>query len=257
MLSDQSGSFPLLSWAAIAYLSNLRPRSLRPAVAVEGCPSGLEMRMRAFLIALAVAAVSTTAHAEDMLLRNPLGIMCRDENSLADFSGNDGAVKKGVTDVFSSPAARRFGSACQSGGSPVHVVSKRRNTSIVTYEGQTWYVPNVAYMTPTPDCLREGAHVSFSGTVGTGMATFSADDERKYPYPRLVLDKPVCFIGNYADSAAMYMSLVPTTTKADFTRLMGMVGKRVTATGTLDTPDNIHKPPDLMLMYNPVITTDH
>jgi hypothetical protein len=102
--------------------------------------------MRALPIAFAALALSAaTARAEDMVSVNPQGIMCRDEKSLADFTAPNGGAKAEVLAHPLSAAGNRFRTACRDLGSPVHVVTTRKNTSIVTFEGATWYVPNIDY----------------------------------------------------------------------------------------------------------------
>ena len=206
------------------------------------------------LAAVALLALPAVAKAEEMLVRVQDGLMCRDEKSLADFTANDGTLKPSVMAVPFSATSKRFMTSCQGAAGPVQLVSRRTNTSVVTYRNQTWYVPNQDYMTPTSDCLKDGAHVTFTGTIGTGVHYDGENDTRGSRYPRLILDKPVCYLGNYADPAAKLMSLVPLDrVQTEFPRLMGMVGRHVTASGTINDPDNGHQPQDLMMMFDPVV----
>ena len=214
--------------------------------------------MRAILL-LAVAGcalISVTARAEDMVGTNPTGIMCRDEKALADFAGPDGSVKRSVIADPRSAIFRRYEDACSgpgSGGITVHVLTKRTKTSIVTYNGQTWYVPNIDFMTPTPDCIKEGTRLTMVGKIGTGFKqTDEIDPKKGFRYPRLTLDQPVCYLGNTAEKAGRYVSLVGNGADA-FKVLMKMVGQHVAVTGEVGSPDNGNQPPDAMMIFDPVV----
>jgi hypothetical protein len=88
----------------------------------------------------------------------------------------------------------------------VHVVSKRHNTSIVTYDNQTWYVANIDFMTLGSDCLKDGQHVTLTGHIQ--IATGQMPDEKtNYDYPRLTLDKPVSYLGMFSEKNGRYVSL--------------------------------------------------
>ena len=211
--------------------------------------------MRALMIALAVAVLPpAAARAEDIVGINPNGIMCRDEKALAEFTAPNGSEKPGIMANSFSPTAKRFMTSCQGiGGATVHVVTRRNNTSIVTYNGQTWYVPNIDFMTPTPDCIKEGTKLTMVGKIETGFKqTDEVDPKKGYRYPRLTLDKPVCFLGNQSVAAGRYISLVGSGAGA-FQTLMKAVGQHVAVTGQIDSPDNGNQPPDAMVMFDPVV----
>ena len=210
--------------------------------------------MRAVPIALAALVLcAVSARAEDMVATNQQGIMCRDEKSLADFTGPDGAVKKSVMAVPFSAMSKAFMTACKDAESPVHVVARRNNTSIVTYNGQTWYVPNIDYMTPTPDCIKAGTRLTMIGKMETGFKqTDEIDPKKGYRYPRLTLDKPVCYLGNVAEKEGRYVSLVGNGADA-YKALMKMMGHHIAVTGQVDSPDNLNQPPDNMMMFDPVV----
>ena len=211
--------------------------------------------MRAVPIAVAILALcAVSAHAEDMVNTNMSAIMCRNEKALADFSGNDGSEKPGIMRDPFSATAKMFMSACKNtGGITVHVVSKRNNTSIVTYNGETWYVANVAFMTPTPDCIREGANVTLTGKIETGFHRTDEEDPKKgFRYPRLTLDQPVCYVGNMSEKAGRYVSLVGTSSAA-YAALMKMIGRHATVSGSIGSPDNGNQPPDPMMIFDPAV----
>ena len=210
--------------------------------------------MRAVPIAVAALVLSAaTARAEDMVLTNQQGIMCRDEKSLADFTALDGTMKPTVMADPTSAMANRFRTACRDAGDSVHVITKRKNTSIVTFEGATWYVPNIDFMTPTPDCIKEGTKLTMVGKIETGFKqTDEVDPKKGYRYPRLTLDRPVCFLGNRSEAAGRYVSLVGNGAGASQT-LMKEVGQHVAVSGQIDSPDNGNQPPDAMMMFDPVV----
>ena len=211
--------------------------------------------MHAAPIAFAVLALSAVAaRAEDMAGINPNGLMCRDEKALADFTALDGSVKKGVTAAPSSPAFRRFQSACADiAGVTVHVVTKRTNTSIVTYNGQTWYVPNIDFMTPAADCIKAGDKLTMTGTVESAFKrTDEADPKKGYRYPRLVLDKPVCYLGDVAQKDGRHVSLVATSAPRA-AALDKMIGRHLAITGQVTSPDFATQPPDAMMMSDPAV----
>ncbi len=211
--------------------------------------------MRALLIASAILALSVgSAHAEDMVNTNFAGIMCRNEKALADYSANDGSAKPSVTRDPSSATARAFMNACKTAdGATVHVISKRNNTSIVTYKGETWYVPNVAFMTPSSDCIREGANVTMTGKIETGFQqTDEVDPKKGFRYPRLTLDQPVCYVGNMSEKAGRYVSLVGNGLGA-YGALMKLVGRHAMVSGSIGSPDNGNQPPDAMMIFDPVV----
>ena len=211
------------------------------------------MRAALLLTVAGSALISITARAEDMVLANQLGIMCRDEKSLADFTAPDGSTKKSVMSDAFSAIANSFRTSCRDGGSPAHVVTKRKNTSIVTFQGATWYVPNVAYMTPTPDCIKDGTRLTMLGKIETGFKqTDEVDPKKGFRYPRLTLDRPICYLGNVAEKEGRYVSLVGNGADA-FKVLMKMVGQHVAVTGQVDSPDNGNQPPDNMMMFDPVV----
>jgi hypothetical protein len=210
--------------------------------------------MRAVPIAFAVLALSTVAgHAEDMTLTNQQGIMCRDEKSLADFTAPDGTMKNTVMANPASAVANRFRTACRDAGDTVHVVTKRKNTSIVTFEGATWYVPNIDYMTPGADCIKEGSRVSFTGTVEPAFHRTDEDDPKKgLHYARLTLDKPVCYIGNLSEKDGRHVALLGGSMDAA-KKLLAMAGKHITVTGEVGSPDNGNQPSDAMMIFDPVV----
>ena len=213
--------------------------------------------MRALPTALAVllALYAVAARAEDMVAINPDGLMCRDPKALADFTAPNGSLKKGVMADPFSPTARRYMAACNSiTGETVHVLTKRVNTSIVTYHGQTWYVPNIDFMTPAPDCIKDGTKLTMVGTIETAFArTDEVDPKKGYHYPRLTLDKPVCYLGNEEERAGRYVSL-PTTSAAADTALTRMIGRHVTISGEVTSPETSDQPPDAMMMFDPAVT---
>ena len=212
------------------------------------------MRAALLLTVAGSALVSAAAHAEEMVNINMSGVMCRNEQALAEFSGNDGSEKPGVFKDPSSATARAFMKACRNtGGMTVHVITKRKNTSIVTYNGETWFVANIAFMTPTPDCIKEGTKLTMMGKIETGFQqTDEVDPKKGFRYPRLSLDQPVCYIGNVSEKAGRYVSLVGNG-QAGFTTLMKMVGQHVIVAGQVDSPDNGNQPPDPMMMFDPVV----
>ena len=211
--------------------------------------------MRAALIASVALALSTVvAHAEDMVATNADGIMCRDAKSLAAFTAHDGAVKPTVMANPFSAIAKRFMTNCKdSGALTVHVIAMRKNTSIVTYNGGTWYVPNIDFFIPPPNCLKDGEHVTMTGKVESAFApTDETNAKIGYHYPRLTLDRPVCFLGNEGEPAGRYVSLVGTS-NAGSEPYIRLIGQHVQVTGVLTTPDNAHQPPDNMIMFDPVV----
>ena len=212
--------------------------------------------MRVVLVALAILPLSAGAsHAEDMVATNPEGIMCRDAKVLADSTAPDGSAKKSVMiDPFSA-TARRFMASCKDAGSgmTVHVVTKRKNTSIVTYNGETWYVPNIDFMTPMAGCIKDGRTVTLTGRIESAFArTDEVDSKKGYHYPRLTLDTPVCYLGNQAEKAGRYISLPATSVKAA-AALNKMIGQHVTISGMLTSPDTTNQPPDNMMMFDPTV----
>ncbi len=215
--------------------------------------------MRAFAIAAAVLLAWTgRAVAEQMIgaphARNGTGLMCRDERALADLTAPDGGINFDRDRPGSAPA-REYAASCQqvTGGEEVTVVARRRNTSVVTYQGQTWFVPNIDFMIPGPGCIRPGTRVTLTGTVEQGFKQTDEEDPRKGTrYPRLALDKPVCFLGNVAPPSDRYVSLLGDSQQA-YGAIAGMVGRRVSVSGTLETPDNGNQPPDNMMMFAPAM----
>ena len=211
--------------------------------------------MRAVLM-LAVAGsalISVTARAEDMVAGKD-GLMCRNEKALADLTAPNGSAKPSAhQDVFSSDG-KEFTANCKDlSGETVHVITKRKNTSIVTYNGETWYVPNIDFFTPGPSCVREESNVTMTGIVES--AFYAQDDTnptKGYHYPHLKLDKPVCYVGNLSDMAARYISLVGTKPGAD-AALMKLVGRRVTVSGSVGSPNTGSQPPDTMMIFDPVV----
>ena len=211
--------------------------------------------MRAVPIAVALLTLSAVgAHAEDMVGSNPSGIMCKDEKALAAIAGPDGAEKPSVMKDPYSPVNKPLTLSCTAvSGATVHVVSKRKNTSIVTYNGQTYYVPNIDFFTPTADCIKEGASVTMAGKIALGFKqTEEGNPKIGHSYPRLELDKPVCFLGNIPEEHSRYVALLADT-DPDIRKLMHSVGQHVTITGKLESPDNGNQPPDAMMMFSPVI----
>lgn len=201
-------------------------------------------------------AWTASATAEQMIGAPPKrdGLMCRSEKALAELTAPDGGVDFDM-DKPDSPAGRHYAASCQHvmGGEEVTVVTRRRNTSIVTFQGQTWYVPNIDFMIPGPGCLKPGAKVTVTGTIEQGFKRTDEVDPRKgYRYPRLALDRPVCFLGNAARNQDRTVSLLGDSEKASVD-IAGMVGRHVTISGVLDTPDNGNQPPDNMMMFAPAI----
>ncbi len=211
--------------------------------------------MRMVPIALAVLSLpAVAARAEDMVSINSNGLMCRNEKALADFTAPDGSLKKSTMAVPFSATSQRFMNECKDAiGVTVHVMTRRKNTSIVTYDGETWYVPNIDFFTPTPDCIKDGTKLTMTGTIESAFArTDEADAKKGYRYPRLTLDTPVCYLGNLAEKAGRYVSL-PTTSAAGASALNNLVGRHVAISGELTSPDNGNQPPDPMMMFDPAV----
>ena len=189
-----------------------------------------------------------------MVASNPDGIMGRNTKALADFTAPDGLVKKSVIAEACSDISRRFGTSCRNAGAiTVHVITRRKNTSVVAYRGETWYVPNIDVMTPTADCLKDGQRVAMTGRIESAFAQMDEVDPKKgYHYPRLTLDAPVCYLGNEAEKAGRHISLVATS-DVGITLLSRMVGQHVTISGVLTGPDTGNQPPDNMMMLDPVV----
>ncbi len=209
--------------------------------------------MRAVVIASVCLVLSATAaRAEDMILTNKQGIMCRDEKSLADFTALDGSVKRTVTADPTSADANRFRTACRDGGNTVQVIMRRRNTSIVTFEGATWYVPNIAYLPSASSCVKEGTTITVAGVIAIGFYDPDNGTMRPYHYPYLKLDKPVCYEGDHPDKAVRTISLFGEKRGAD-AAMMKMAGRRATVSGEVGEPDTGSWPPDPMMMNNAVV----
>lgn len=213
--------------------------------------------MRTLSMAAALLLTCTAPAAAEQMIGAPPkreGLMCRSEKALAELTAPDGGVDFDM-DKPDSPAGRHYAASCQHvmGGEEVTVVTRRRNTSIVTFQGQTWYVPNIDFMIPGPGCLKPGARVTLTGTIGQGFKrTDEVDPGKGYRYPRLVLDRPVCFLGNAARNQDRFVSLLGDS-RAASADIAGMVGRHVAISGVLDTPDNDNQPPDNMMMFAPAI----
>jgi hypothetical protein len=205
------------------------------------------------LIVLSFHTMDSEA-AQTMLPTTDLGVRCTDEKALALVTTPDGTAKR-MAQVLGSPEGNAFEKYCKNAmsGEAVTLVSRRKNTSVVTLNGQTWYVPNIDYMTVMKSCIKRGARQTLLGRVVQGTASSEDDHPSKtYQYARLQLDKPVCFIGNLAIQHDEFVSL-PTTTDSATQAVSNLQGQHVQITGTLESPDTMFQPPDNMMMFDPAI----
>jgi hypothetical protein len=192
--------------------------------------------------------------AETMISTTNNGLRCTDEKALASLTAPDGSVKD-VARVPNTTAFQTFEKYCKRvpAGDAVNVVSRRKNTSIVTADGRTWFIPNIDYMTPGPTCMHSGERQTLTGQMVEGIQrTDESDPSKVMRYARLQLDSPVCFIGNVAEPQGRYVSIT-TTSESGAEIIQSLKGAHVQITGTLDTPATSNEPPDNMTMMDPQI----
>lgn len=210
--------------------------------------------MRAVPVAIAILALSAGAtRAEDMIAGKD-GLMCRTEMALADLTTPSGSAKPSVhQDISSSEGKDSIANCRDLSGETVHVVTKRRNTSIVTLNGETWYVANINFFRPSAKCLREGAAVTVTGVIERRYYDPDNGATKPYYYSQMKLDKPVCYVADRQSTmAADIVSLVGTSRGAN-AALLKTVGKHVTVSGTVESPQSGNSPPDPMMINDPVI----
>ena len=208
--------------------------------------------------ALVIFAFMMTPASAEQLIGNPDGLMCRDPKALADLTLPDGRSRADLPGA--TPAQQAEAAACSpSLGVMVDVVKRRRNTTIVTTAGgprglTTWYAPNIDFVTRPLQCIADDARVTLAGRIELHHQGADPDaNQAAYDYPRLHLDRPVCFLGrDFAVAAGTAISL-PTTTNTGSQTLMAQVGHHVTVEGHLDNPDSPHQPQDLLMMLDPVV----
>ncbi len=208
----------------------------------------------------AVVVFALTAHPSraEQLIGKPDGLMCRDPKALADLTLPDGRSR--ADQPHATPAQQAEAAACiPSMGAIVDVVTRRHNTTIVTIqEGSrgltTWYAPNIDFVRRPPGCIADEARVTLTGRIELHHQDANPDtNQPAYDYPRLHLDRPVCFLGRILVLAEGTDVSLPTTTKAGNPALMAQIGHHVTIDGNLGNPDSPHQPPDPMMMFDPVV----
>ena len=137
------------------------------------------------------------------------------------------------------------------------MVQKRPNTSIVTYAGSTWYVANIDFMTPAPDCIHDGTSVTLTGRLTRATEAPGPDVIRPgYVYDLVLLDRAVCFLGNLPEPHGTRVALVATRDGVERT-LARFSGKHVVVSGVLTSPDNGDQPPESMLIFDPTLALAH
>ena len=206
------------------------------------------------IVGMAAIAAAQARAAVVVPLEGRNAVMCRDPKSLADLTAPDGQVRA-LPPFDRGPLTAELVNNCKDlpTGSRLTVVSRRHNTSIVTMDGQTWYLANIDVMTPGPACLGEGARISAAGRIEYGTAVSIRDETTRYRYIRLRLDTPLCWAGDDGASPAEHTISLPSSSDDASRQLKAMVGRHVTATGVVASPDNGNQPPDVMMMFDPVI----
>ena len=215
------------------------------------------MPARAALVTVAdvaTVAAARAAYAVVMPLGNKNAVTCRDAKSLAALTAPDGQLRP-LPPFDRGPLTAELVNNCKDlpTGSRLTVINRRHNTSIVTIDGHNWYLANIDVMTPGPECLGEGARVSARGRIEYGTAVSVRDETTRYRYVRLRLDAPLCWAGDDGASPAAQTISLPSTSEAGARQLTALVGRHVTATGTVTSPETGNQPPDAMMMFDPVI----
>lgn len=105
-------------------------------------------------------------------------------------------------------------------------------------------------------CFSESAVTSLAGTIsmasGRGPASQGNNPahDRKYHYPLLTLDKPVCLDSEFGDvPAGRTVALAFATGNLP----RGMVGAHVSAFGKLVHREHASQPPQALIMFDPVL----
>ncbi|MBU6297892.1 MAG: hypothetical protein KGJ79_18610 [Alphaproteobacteria bacterium] len=109
-----------------------------------------------------------------------------------------------------------------------------------------------AYAPPgfAAQCLSEGASVTLSGVVSLAKAS-NVHDGRRYTYPVLMLDKPVCYrsaaMGDVSKARLVAIIAGETTPQ----RFRDMAGRHVTVQGTVMHSSTMDQPPQKLLLFRP------
>ncbi len=220
---------------------------------------------------LMVGAIGATgATAAKILVATRPGTMCTWSKPLADLTLPDGSSR--AAKGLNADAALRDSAlgGCQdiTPGMRVTVLETFRNTSIVTYDGDSrrgygvFIAPNIDFKdadaagpAEDPPCFNPDKRVTLSGQLaiakGYGPPGFGKDPahDHRYDYPLLKLDAPVCVtkLGGRRVTEQQ-VGLMPIWIDAS------LIGTHVSVTGDIGEPDNGNQPPRALLLFDSTVT---
>ncbi len=229
------------------------------------------MRLLFATVALMVGTVGATgaAAAKVMVATRP-GTMCTWSKPLADLTLPDGSSRAAKGPNADAAARDSALGGCQdiTPGMRVTVLETFRNTSIVTYDGDSrhgygvFIVPNIDFRdadaaapAEDPPCFDPDKKVTLTGQLGIakaygppGYGKDPAHDPR-YDYPLLKLDAPVCVARSGGQRVTeQQVGLMPIWINS------ALVGARVSVTGAIGEPDNANQPPRALLLFDAAVT---
>ncbi len=229
------------------------------------------MRLPFATVALMAATVGATgAAAAKILVATRPGTMCTWSKPLADLILPDGSSRAAKGPNADAATRDSVLGGCQdiTPGMRVTVLQTFRNTSIVTYDGDSrhgygvFIVPNIDFKdadaaSPAEDqpCFEPDRKVTLTGQLGIakaygppGYGKDPAHDPR-YDYPLLKLDAPVCVARSGGQRVTeQQVGLMPIWINS------ALVGARVSVTGAIGEPDNANQPPRALLLFDAAVT---
>jgi len=218
---------------------------------------------------LAAGGASGQAYAKMLVATRP-GAMCTWSKPLADLTLPDGSSRAAKGPNADAAIRDSALGGCQeiTPGMRVTVLETFRNTSIVTYDGDSrrgygvFIIPNIDFKDADAaepaegrSCFDPDKKVTLTGQLGIakaygppGYGKDPAHDPR-YDYPLLKLDAPVCVARSGGQRVTeQEVGLMPIWIKS------ALVGTHVSVTGAIGEPDNANQPPRALLLFDASVT---
>jgi len=210
--------------------------------------------------------LTTTTVAKTLVATRP-GTMCTWSKPLADLILPDGSSRAAKGSNTDDAARDSAVGGCQdiTPGMRVKVLETFRNTSIVTYDGDSrhgygvFIAPNIDFKeadpAEDPSCFEPDKKVTLTGQLGIakgygppGFGKNPASDP-SYDYPLLKLDTPVCVVKPGGQRITeQQLGLMPIWVDRP------LIGTHVSVRGDIGEPDNRNQPPQALLLFGVTVT---